>query len=287
MRSSSLSSPWTFFALTLGWSWLFYTAAAVLAQPSGSLLTLILIAMGGLGPAIAGISLTYLTQGPAGRRDYWRRVLDFKRIGPRWYAVIFLLYPLLAALAVATGLLTGAPLPAFERATNYLAAPLSLLGFVVFILFFGPVPEELGWRGYALDRLQNRWDALAASLVLGLVHVAWHVPLFFIAAHPIGDVFPLGSVRFWLDFVVGTVVLAVLMTWIYNNTGRSTLAAILFHFMANFTGEFLELPEPLRQYQTLWSIALAVAIVLIWESNTMTHGGLNANHNTIPSKVRR
>ncbi|MCZ7571546.1 MAG: CPBP family intramembrane metalloprotease [Ardenticatenaceae bacterium] len=270
MRSSRLSGPWAYFVLTLGWSWLFWIVAIVLSQPAGSLLTLLLIAMGGLGPAITGISLTYLTRGPAGRRDYWRRVIDFKRIGLRWYAVIFLLHPLLAALAVATGLLSGESLPAFDQTAGYLAAPLSLLGFVVFTLFFGPVPEELGWRGYVLDRLQARWSALTSSLVLGIVHVAWHLPLFFIAAHPIGHVFPMGSVRFWLDFVAGTVVLAVMLTWLYNNTGRSTLAAILFHFMGNFTGEFLELPDPLRQYQTLWSIALAVAVVLVWNSKTMT-----------------
>ncbi len=197
-------------------------------------------------------------------------MIDFKRIGLRWYAVIFLLYPLLAGLAVATGLLTGEGLPAFGQAAGFLAAPLSLLGFVVFTLFFGPVPEELGWRGYVLDRLQARWSALTSSLILGIVHVVWHLPLFYIAAHPIGEVFPLGSGRFWLDFVVVAVVLAVVMTWIYNNTGRSTLAAILFHFMSNFTGEFLELPDPLRQYQTLWSIALAVAIVLIWGAGTLT-----------------
>jgi len=57
---------------------------------------------------------------------------------------------------------------------------------------------------------------------------------------------------------------AVIMTWIYNNTRRSILSAILFHFMMNFTGEFLQLPGDLKNYQFLWLILIAVAIIILY-----------------------
>lgn len=276
MRNSRPSSPWTYLALTLSWSWLFYLAAAALGEPFSTLPTQVLFAIGGLGPAIAGISLTYLTRGPAGRRDYWRRVVDFRRIGPQWLAVIFLLFPLTGALAIATGMLSGESLPALDNVAGYLAEPWRLIPFAVFLLFFGPLPEELGWRGYGLDRLQEHHSALTSSLILGAVWGLWHLPLYLIEGYPLRQVFPLGTLRFWLDFVVGAVFAeAVLLTWIFNNTNRSTLSAILFHFMGNFTGEFLELPDPFRQYQTLWFVAITFAVIFVWGARTLTRGQMD------------
>ena len=50
--------------------------------------------------------------------------------------------------------------------------------FAIFILLFGPLPEEMAWRGYALDGLQSKWNALEASLILGIAWTIWHLPLF-------------------------------------------------------------------------------------------------------------
>jgi membrane protease YdiL (CAAX protease family) len=88
------------------------------------------------------------------------------------------------------------------------------------MLFFGPVPEELGWRGCALDRLQERDSALISSLIIGGTWALWHLPLFFIAGtyqHGLG----VGTPAFWL-FMVTKFPDSILMTWIYNNTRRST-----------------------------------------------------------------
>ncbi len=84
--------------------------------------------------------------------------------------------------------------------------------------------EELGWRGYALPGLQSRIGALPASLVIGVIWAAWHLPFY---ADPSVHLLP-----FWTDFGLFTVTLvsqSVLATWIYNGTGRSVLATILYH----------------------------------------------------------
>ncbi|MGC9333827.1 MAG: CPBP family glutamic-type intramembrane protease [Anaerolineae bacterium] len=57
-----------------------------------------------------------------------------------------------------------------ETAERLVSQPWTFVPFALFILAFGPLPEELAWRGYALDGLQAKWTALTSSVILG---VAW------------------------------------------------------------------------------------------------------------------
>jgi membrane protease YdiL (CAAX protease family) len=114
-----------------------------------------------------------------------------------------------------------------------MAAPTELLVLVPVIFVGGPLAEELGWSGYALDRLQERRSALSASLVLGAVGVLWHLPLFFMRGTAQGDM-GFGTPLFFA-WVVLHVSVKLHRTWVYNNAARSTLAAILLHFMINLS----------------------------------------------------
>ena len=67
----------------------------------------------------------------------------------------------------------------------------------------------------------------------------------------------------------GILATAVVMTWIYNNTQRSTLAAILFHFMMNFTLEFLRLPGDIKTYQFVWLTIIAIVVTLVYGPATL------------------
>ncbi|MCR4425466.1 MAG: CPBP family intramembrane metalloprotease [Firmicutes bacterium] len=215
------------------------------------------------GPMLIPIVLTRLLQDSEGRRDYFRRLTDFRRIGAGWYGVVLLVFPLLSGLAALTDTLGGGAWPSFETAAGLLASPSRLLSFAVFTLFFGPIPEELGWRGYALDRLQAKRSALSASLILGVLWWLWHLPLYFIAGTYQHSEVGFGTLRFWLGSL-SVVALSILMTWIYNNTDRSTLSAVLVHFIVNFTGEFLNLLDRAEYYAAMWTVIAAMVVTAIW-----------------------
>ena len=226
----------------------------------------ILIALGGIGPLVASIALTYLTQGRQGRRDYWRRVIDFKRISVGWYAIILLIVPILTAVAVLLDVLSGGR-GAYPE-TRFQANLASILPFAIFTLFFGPLPEELGWRGYALDGLQGRYGALASSLILGIGWTLWHMPLFLIEGSYQNSL-GWGSVGFWW-YMSDKTLESILMTWIYNHNQRSTLSAVLFHFMVNFTGELFALTPQAELYQiVVWAVA-AIVVTVVWGPDTLT-----------------
>jgi membrane protease YdiL (CAAX protease family) len=148
-----------------------------------------------------------------------------------------------------------------------LSTGLILLGllpaFLISLVFGGPLGEEIGWRGYALPRLQKEWSPLASALILGIVWGLWHLPLFFIT----------GTAQSFLalaPFMLWVVSLSVLFTWAYNNTAGSLLIPVLLHAIVNFFAATLAvLPaneadgaRPFLLY-TLLVCLLAAAVVLL------------------------
>lgn len=266
---STLATPWIFFVATYAWTWLFWGMAILLGANMETAMGLVLLLLGVMGPMVTGIGFTYLTRDKEGRRDYWKRIISFKRIPARWYLVIFLFVPVLNILAVLLDVLTGGSGATWgEAALNLVSNPLSIIPSILFATLI-PFIEELGWRGYVLDRLQEKRSALVSSLILGVVWSLWHLPLFFVqGSYQAG--LGVGTLAFWL-FIIGIVPISLVFTWIYNNTGRSTLAVILFHSMVNFTGELIALTERADTYSiVLWYVA-AIGITAIWGVKTLTH----------------
>jgi len=260
---------WTFFVLTYVFSWVFWIPIAV----SGKEVSLGLIVIGAFTPSVFGTLMTYRTLDKAGRADFWRRIIGFRRIRAWWYAVILLLFPTMMALTFFIESMLGGEVPSLEGARETLTQPLSLLVFIITMLIGGPLAEELGWRGFALDRLQTNWTALRASLVLGIIHAAWHLPLFF-ARGTSQELMGFATDLFWL-WVIQVVAGTIFFTWVYNNNRRSILSAILIHFMSNSTFTIIAqlggaLPLRTEIIRTVITVALAAIIVLVWGSKTMT-----------------
>ena len=126
------------------------------------------------------------------------------------------------------------------------------------ILFILVVGEEIGWRGYALPRLLATRSMLSASLILGVLWGAWHLPTFFIPGLPQHSI-PFSA------FMLLTIAYSVLFTWMYVRTAGSVLIATLFHGSINFCqGFFLGGIDPAREYWLLafvWWVAALVVLV--------------------------
>lgn len=266
--TSTLASPWLFFGATFGWTWLFWLAAVwVGAGLNEGGIGVLLLVLGIFGPLLTGIGFTYLTRDQAGQRDYWRRVVDGKRIGAGWYVTIVLFVPVLTLLAALIDIGLGGKGGTWEGPiVNFRSAPWALLPSALFASLI-PFVEELGWRGYVLDRLQERRHALTASLILGVLWSIWHLPMFFIKdSYQAG--LGIGTPAFWL-FFVGIVPLTVVFSWVFNNTQRSTLAIILLHAMVNFTGELFELTPRADALSILLWIVAAIGVTAIWGAETL------------------
>lgn len=182
----------------------------------------------GYGFVIAAITMTAIVDGRAGVGALLRRFLVW-RFGVVWYAVV-LLGPFAVDLAgIGIDALLHGTVPAFDEPFLDRVLGTSLGLAVAVPVFFGfdalTNGEEIGWRGYALPRLQARHSALAASLVIGVVWAVWHIPKFLTAGSA-------QSYPFWL-FLLDVVAKAIIYTWVFNSTGGSLLAVTLLHAASN------------------------------------------------------
>jgi membrane protease YdiL (CAAX protease family) len=263
-RTITTRAPLIYFLIAIGFSWLFWIPAAFVDENILESPWVILLYIGGLGPAIGGILLTYLNDDKESRKEYWRRVIDVRRISAKWYLAILLAYPLITALLA---IVENGQLQVTETFRELLTQPARVIIFAIYIFIFGPLPEELGWRGYALDGLQNRMNAVLASLLLGAVWALWHIPLFFMKGTYQNEL-GFGSAAFWRFMVFATVV-SIFFTWIYNNNQRSTLSAALFHFSINFTGNILEASEEMDLHRIILFVVAALIVVLFYGANDL------------------
>jgi len=268
---SGRAKPWLFLGVTVAVNWAFGFSGAALQHALGRIPTLLLVYGGALSPLATALALGYLRHDRSFREDYWRRVVDFRRIRPQWHAVIWLLLPARAGLAALFDRLLGGAGIAPEGLAGLAARPQMILPTLVFWMLFGPLPEELGWRGYALNGLQRRCGALAASLVLGAFWALWHLPLFFVEGTWQAVHLGWGTRLFWF-WALGLVFESVLYTWIFNNTGYSTVSAVLFHFVGNSFGQLFELSQRAELLSFALTAAVAAVVVAVWGPRTLARG---------------
>jgi membrane protease YdiL (CAAX protease family) len=262
LRSVSLAARrhplMLFFALALAFSWVVWAPAVLLSRGSSAPQTSAFCHLAGsLGPMVSAFVVTTLAGSSTAIRELLGRVFRWK-IGVKWWlvavvgpAILFL------AAAVISRLLFGEwpELAEFGRSEEF-----SFLGLIPYwianILFYG-FGEEVGWRGFALPRLQTGRSALAAALILSLFWAAWHVPLFSFAMglKSMG----LTAVPGWFFFIVTG---SVLLAWIYNSTGGSVLIVSVFHGTLDIainSPSGPELTNFMGALVTIWGLA-----VLVW-----------------------
>lgn len=164
------------------------------------------------GPLLAALIAALLTGGLPALRSVLASMVRW-RVSPVWY-VVALGFPIAAQLvAISLNTSLGSAAPAWGNIPP-LAEILPMVA--IFAIFSGPLGEEPGWRGFAVPRLLASHSAFSASLLLGAVWAAWHLPLALV-----GDLTLYGTINVLLA--------AFVFTWLYQNTGGSVLLAILMH----------------------------------------------------------
>lgn len=217
-----------YFFLAYAWTWIFWIPMA-LASLRGLRLGIsqeALATLGQCGPLISALVWTHRVEGRSGLSEFLRGLVKW-RIPAFWLSFALFFSPAAYLTSIWIHLHgVGAPLTFPYR----IDAPEIVLNFLFVLVAGGPLGEEPGWRGYALPRLQRWWTPERSSVVLGLLWAGWHLPLWWVAQVPC----PFGY------YVIGIIPLSYLFTCLFNRSGGSILAALLFH--ASLNTALLRLP---------------------------------------------
>jgi hypothetical protein len=221
-----------FFALTFAVTETCFIAAAALSQrlppgagPGAGIRALVLL--GTFAPAFVALGLTARSAGRAGVRALVGRMFRWQ-VRARWYLfAIGYFAAIKLSVALLHRLVTGA-WPRFGELPWYWMLAATVFSTVV----GGQSGEELGWRGYALPRLAERFGLGAASVVLGVIWASWHLPLFYLkGADTYGQSFPL--------YLLQVVAISVAMAWLWWRTDGSLLLTMLMHAAINNTKDLV------------------------------------------------
>lgn len=178
-------------------------------------------------PTISASLLTFVRGGWTGLGSLYGRLIRW-RFGLKWYALVLIGIP--AVGWIAARIMGANPLKEANTTADFL-----LLMF--FILTTGPLCEELGWRGFALPRLLERFSPFNASLILGVIWGVWHLPSFFVGGmEQNGMSIPI--------FLLNAMFLSIFVTWVFLHTGGSVLIAVLIHFSVNFCATIIGVTLP-------------------------------------------
>ncbi|MFZ2147610.1 MAG: CPBP family intramembrane glutamic endopeptidase [Sedimentisphaerales bacterium] len=187
-----------------------------------------LLILPAFGPALAAIIVVNILSGKTGSKDLLASLLRW-RVGVIWY-MLALFGPVALLLgAVVLDILFSDKTPNFGRfgtetwSTGLVALAIALLS--------NPW-EEVGWRGFALAKLQLRYSACVSTLIVGILWSLWHLPLFWTKGHPM-------STLPFLPWLVGVIAAAFIYTWLYNSSKGSLLIVSLFHISFNTVGSTL------------------------------------------------
>jgi membrane protease YdiL (CAAX protease family) len=245
-----------FFIFAFAISWTIWISVRLFLAKSGDFHPFYFV--GVFGPFLSAIIVTVITEKWSGLWQWFRKTFNF-RINIGWYLIGGLLGPIAVAIyQFSLYLLLGGE-PDFSKANpwwNYfISVPIGAL--------FAGGNEEPGWRGFALPQMLKKQHPLVASLILGIMWALWHIPFTF---STVGDV----SYHWFAWFIINTVGLSFIMTWLYSKSSMSVIPVILFHQATNHVWHYFPMPSDVISglpdwivLKTIvyWTIALVLVIV--------------------------
>ncbi len=237
-----------FYLTAFLYSWLVW-GLLILFQPKGASPAL-LVSIGGAGTLIAVLVSLLFLYNRDDRIDYFHRIIRLRGVSPLMFAA--LLIPFIVHV-ISSGF-TPEIDPRFRSAGWFYAA---------FLFLFGPLPEELAWRGIALDELSKR-TYVRAQLIVAVLWGIWHLPIFFIPGSYQAEL-GIFSFDFWM-FFIEIIPISIICGYIYLKSGRSIIMTMLFHYSINLSGEVFSSSQNGRIIAALIYGALAVLCLLSRES---------------------
>ncbi len=249
-----------FYLISFLYSWIVWTGGIVMTAGTPSSANLA-VSLGGIGSVLGVLFILIRGYDADERREYLSRLTRIQGVPTYIWVSVLLLPVLLTAISnVLALLIVGEPIRYPLLPLNDETLTRGIL-YLMFLFLFGPLPEEMAWRGVAFHALKRK-RIVSAQLIVAFLWALWHLPLFYIRG---SYQWSLGvySMDFWL-FFANIVSISFVYGWFYIKGGESILVVILSHYAVNLTGELFVTTPPAAQIQAV--LSAMVGILALFDS---------------------
>ena len=264
-KQGSRKAYWIAFFVAWVMSTLVFLANNIFINQAPFSIGMVIIIFVSVVPVAFVISMAY-SRNPSVKL-YLSSLIHF-RVVWKWAIAALLMFPASILLAFQLNNIL------FDQSISIFPLPatgLTLLGLVVVkflyqMFFFNATGEEVGWRGFALPRLQAKTSPLISAVVIGLFWAPWHFFLWQAEGRMVL------TLSFWITYLIGHILFSILLAWFYNRSKGSILVVGIGHAAVNTATAFI----PIQNLNTLnltWAI-IAFLIILIdrmWEKLPSQH----------------
>lgn len=251
-----------FFVITLAWTWICGFIPVILGI-TGTPIGTFIFYFGGGAPSVVGLFIVFLTYSRAERRDYFKRCFSLKYMEWKWPLIVFSIFSIISTVCIYIGVnILGYDMPGMDYIHAIIGNPIMVPLVTLISLVSGPLNEEFGWRGYALDKLIVRLGFLKASLLLGFIWAIWHLAWYFTPGQAQYNLLQ-DSLFDALMMVPSLMLLSVFVSFVYIKTKRSILAGALVHMFSNLLGSQLLSPYSSEMSMLIRYVKMIFFIILM------------------------
>lgn len=252
--------PITFFFFTFLLTWISWLTAAYFSFNCSNQAIYILCMLPGLmAPFIISFIMIFSSGDKNLKKEYISKLISFKRINISSVMPMVLIMPIAVIVSILISTLLGQPMEQFTFADGFSFSAGSVP--ILLVLFLAASFEELGWRGYAMDSLESKYNFLFTTMIFATLWSLWHLPLFFVKGYYQYNILH-ESFWFAVNFMVSTFPMAFIISWLCKRNEGSIIVAVLFHFFVNIMQEITNMNQVSKCIETGMLIVFAVVIVI-------------------------
>ena len=261
MNETITYKPKQFFILIFAVTWTFWFAAPYLGDPINSDPIFLMFMLAGLfTPFTTALCLIFTSKNDALKSTFSNKLFNIKLIKWKTIPLFLILFPASIIISVLISTLFGYSFDQFTIADEF---SFSIGGIpTLLVLLLAACFEELGWRGYAVESLNNKFNYFEATAIFGVLWSLWHLPMFFIPESYQAELLQEDFILV-INFFVSIIPLAFIISWFCKKNSGSILGAILIHSVVNLSQEFFLVSPYTKCIQTLILIVIAAIFIIV------------------------
>ncbi len=248
--------PVRFYLTVFAFTWGFWLIALLFKNTPLMFVTML---FGLIAPSVIAVVTILTSKNKMLKEDLKRKLVGCYRIRPLYILLAVAIFGVVVAISIGISVLFGGSPAQFSFTEDF---SFSIGGTSALLtILLASVIEEVAWRGYGEDSVGQYHTWFWESIIFASIWACWHLPLFLIPGTYHYTLTQLGPI-YIINFLVSTIPIDFIQTWLYVKNRRSMLATIIFHLFINIFQEKIAMTPETKIIETgVFCIASAIIVI--------------------------